>query len=161
MSRALAVYMVRSLEALVILSPERWEATSATQRSLPNECARQYRVVVVEPPVFDATEPELELRRDDVIVAVPHFEPETPDDVIEIALRRMLDRVFAELGTCTPILWYRTADALGFTHHVEARAIVYEPSPSAPATSRDTLLRQHADVVIGQGHAVARLQLAA
>jgi hypothetical protein len=142
--------MVRSPEALVILSAERWDATSATQRLMPNQCARQCRVVVVEPPLFDATEPELELRRDDVIVAVPHFEPDTPDDVIEVALRRMLERVFVELGTREPILWYRTADALGYTHHVEARAIVYEPAPSAPATNRDTLLRQHADVVIGE-----------
>jgi hypothetical protein len=136
-------------QAVVVLSPVRWEAASTAWRELVSECARAHRVVVIEPPMFDATEPELELRRDDIIVAVPHFEPDTTPDVVEHAQRRMLDRVFDELATRTPILWYCSADALGFTHHVAATAIVYDPDRSAPTTVRDLLLREHADVVLG------------
>jgi hypothetical protein len=139
--------MLRPQEALVFLSSERWDSTSDVWR-LPRQCAREHRVVVVEPPMFDATEPELELRREELVIAVPHFEPDTTADVVELAQRRMLERVLDELGSHTPILWYRDADALGFTHHVEPRAIVYDPAWSGPASFRDLLLRQHADVVI-------------
>jgi hypothetical protein len=124
------------------MASEKW-------RLLASECAKDHRVVVFEPPVFDATEPELELRRgDDVIVAIPHFEPDTTKDVVELAQRRMLDRVFEELSSQRPILWYQSADALGFTHHVAASAIVYDPDPETKSTDRDTLLRAHADVVL-------------
>jgi len=102
----------------------------------------------MEPPVFDATEPELELRRDDVIVAVPHFDPDTQADVVELAQRRMVERLLDELPTRRPVLWYRDAAALGFTHLVRPHAIVYDPGANAPRCARDQLLRQYADVVL-------------
>lgn len=144
--------MVRSQEALVFLSPQRWDAATPAWRLLPGQCAREHRIVVLEPPLFDATEPELELRRDDVTIAIPHFEPDTLPEVVELAERRMLERVLDELPTRHPILWYRTADAIGFTHHVEPRAVVYDPGRDggggSGGTLRELLLRQHADVVI-------------
>lgn len=141
--------MARSQEALVFLSPERWDAATLAWRSLPGHCARDHVIVVVEPPMFDATEPELEIRRDDITIAVPHFEPDTAWEVVELAQRRMLERVLDELPSRHPILWYRTADAIAFTHHVEPRAIVYDPGrDGGGGTLRDLLLRQHADVVI-------------
>jgi hypothetical protein len=140
--------MMRTQPAIVVLSPERWDAAPTAVRELVSQCARDHRVVVIEPPVFDSTEPELELRRDDVIVAVPHFEPDTAADVVELGQRRMLDRVFDELATRSPILWYRSADALGFTHHVEATAIVYAPCTATGPSTHDVLLREHADVVL-------------
>lgn len=135
-------------EAIVFLSPVRWDDADQAWRRLPTRCARDHQVIVLEAPQFDATEPELEIRRGDVLIATPRFDPDTSPEVVECAQRVMLQHVFRELGDPRAVLWYRHADALAFTHHLMPRAIVYDPGRAGRISGRDQLLRQHADVVL-------------
>jgi glycosyltransferase involved in cell wall biosynthesis len=126
-------------------------------------CARLHRVVFFEEAMFDAPEPELELRAEGpVTVAVPHLPPGMPVQLAEQAQRKMIDRVLYELDHPRPVLWYLTPNAIAFTHHVRPRAVVYDCMDElslfqdAPAglAEREALLFTHADVVFTGGHSL-------
>jgi UDP-galactopyranose mutase len=150
-------------EAVLCLSHLRWNFVYQRPQHLLARCAREHRVVYMEEPLFDAREPELELRMEgDVTIAVPHLAPGTPHDVAELAQRKMIDRVLYELDNPRPVLWYLTPMAFAFTHHVKPRAVVYDCMDElslfhgAPPTlrEREALLLKHADVVFTGGHSL-------
>jgi UDP-galactopyranose mutase len=150
-------------ETIICLSHLRWNFVYQRPQHLLVRCAREHRVVFFEEPLFDAHEPELELRAEGAItVAVPHLSPGTPDDVAELAQRKMIDRVLYELDDPRPVLWYTTPMPIVFTHHVKARAVVYDCMDElslfhgAPPvlTEREALLFKHADVVFTGGHSL-------
>jgi UDP-galactopyranose mutase len=99
-----------------------------------------------------------------VLLAVPHLAPNTPRPQAEAALRRMANRVLAELGDARAVLWYCTPMAVGFTDHLESSAIVYDcteapkQAGSAPAEwiERERWLFEHADVVFTDSHSLCR-----
>jgi glycosyltransferase involved in cell wall biosynthesis len=155
--------MAPTSEAILCLSHLRWNFVYQRPQHLLVRCARAHRVVFVEEPMFDASEPELELRAEDAVtVAVPHLPIGTPDDIAEHAQRKMIDRVLYELNNPRPVLWYLTPMAIAFTHHVKARAVVYDCMDElslfrgAPPvlTEREALLFKHADVVFTGGHSL-------
>jgi UDP-galactopyranose mutase len=150
-------------QAVLCLSHLRWNFVYQRPQHLLARCAREHRVVYVEEPLYDAREPELELRVEgDVTLAVPHLAPETPLDVAELAQRKMIDRVLYELDNPRPVLWYLTPMAFAFTQHVKARAVVYDCMDElslfhgAPPVlrEREALLLKHADVVFTGGHSL-------
>ena len=64
--------MAQPPELVVCLSHLRWNFVYQRPQHLMSRCARDQRVVFFEEPVFDAREPELELRDESgVTVAVP------------------------------------------------------------------------------------------
>ncbi|MDQ3364990.1 MAG: glycosyltransferase family 1 protein [Myxococcota bacterium] len=153
--------MTRTRESIICLSHLRWNFVYQRPQHLLSRCAKEHNVVFFEEPMLDATAPTLELRKDgDVTIAVPHLAPGTPHDVIEASQRTMIDRVLYELDNPRPVLWYYTPMSLAFTHHVKARAVVYDCMDelslfhgAPPAlTEREALLLKHADVVFTGGH---------
>jgi UDP-galactopyranose mutase len=160
--------MARIQESVLCLSHLRWNFVYQRPQHLMTRCARDHHVVFFEEPLFDgkagASTPELELRATDagVTVAVPHLPEETPPDVVDATLQRMVDHVCSQLPTARPVLWYYTPMALGFTHHVRARAVVYDCMDElslfrgAPPllADREELLLKHADVVFTGGHSL-------
>lgn len=155
--------MPQASETVVCLSHLRWNFVYQRPQHLLERCARGHRVVFVEEPMFDAHEPELELRFEGAVtVAVPHLAPDTAPDVAELAQRKMIDRVLYELDNPRPVLWYLTPMAIAFTHHVKARAVVYDCMDElslfqgAPPLlqEREALLLKHADVVFTGGHSL-------
>ena len=155
--------MAQISEALLCLSHLRWNFVYQRPQHLLVRCARAHRVVFFEEPLFDASEPELELRAEGpVTVAVPHLPVGTPMDLAEHAQRKMIDRVLYELDNPRPVLWYLTPMAIAFTHHVKARAIVYDcmdelslfRGASPMLTDREALLFKHADVVFTGGYSL-------
>jgi len=78
--------------------------------------------------------------------AVPHFEPDTLPEVVELAQRRMFQRVLDEL-TARPVLWL--PDAVGARLH-PSRAPARDrlrPGSRHVVGARISCFRQHADVV--------------
>lgn len=155
--------MARTQESVLCLSHLRWNFIYQRPQHLLGRCARHHRVVFFEQPKYDATEPELELdpMLSGVTVAIPHLAPGTPPDIVEYAQRKMIDRILSrELDNARPVLWYYAPMSLAFTHHVKARAVVYDcvDEPSAyddtPTTllDREQLLLAHADVVFTSGY---------
>lgn len=157
--------MARTRESVLCLSHLRWNFVFQRPQHLLTRCARDHRVVFFEEPIFDATEPELEVTTAEsgVRVAVPHLPAGMAADVAEAAQRKMIDRIVErELDGPRPVLWYYTPMAIAFTHHVRARAIVYDCMDElslfkgAPPIlkDREALLLKHADVVFTGGHSL-------
>ena len=153
--------MVRLQESIICLSHLRWNFVYQRPQHLMSRCARRNRVVFFEEPMFDSTEPELELRRESgLTVAVPHLPPATPPALAAAAQRSMIDRLLSELDSPRPVLWYYTPMSLAFTSHVKARAVIYDCMDElslfqgAPPglAERETLLLSHADVVFTGGY---------
>jgi glycosyltransferase involved in cell wall biosynthesis len=155
--------MAKISEAILCLSHLRWNFVYQRPQHLLVRCARDHRVVFVEEPMFDASEPEVELRQEgSITVAVPHLPAGTTPDIAEAAQRKMIDHVLYQLDHPRPVLWYLTPMAIAFTHHVKARAVVYDCMDElslfhgAPDVlqEREALLLKHADVVFTGGHSL-------
>jgi UDP-galactopyranose mutase len=155
--------MASTSETIMCLSHLRWNFVYQRPQHLLVRCARHHRVVFVEEPLYDAGEPELELRAEGAItIAVLHLPAGMPPDIAELAQRKMVDRVLYDLDNPRPVLWYTTPMAIAFTHHVKARAVVYDCMDElsmfhgAPPmlAEREALLFKHADVVFTGGHSL-------
>lgn len=122
-----------------------------------------------EEPVFDASAPRLALSHPakGVLLAVPHLPPNSSRTAAEAALRRMVNRVVAELGDVRPVLWYCTPMAVGYTDHLKPSAIIYDcteaPKPSRVAATsapewseRERWLFERADVVFTDSHSLCQ-----
>ncbi|HEU0034963.1 MAG TPA: glycosyltransferase family 1 protein [Kofleriaceae bacterium] len=155
--------MARARESILCLSHLRWNFVYQRPQHLLSRCARDHRVVFFEEPIHDVAAPELEMRETDegVTVAVPHLAPDTPVDIAELAQKKMVDHVVGGLQS-RPVLWYYTPMAVGFTHQVRPRAVVYDCMDElslfhgAPKqlTDREKILLRHADVVFTGGHSL-------
>jgi UDP-galactopyranose mutase len=155
--------MAPTSETIICLSHLRWNFVYQRPQHLLIRCARHHRVVFVEEPLYDAGEPELELRAEGAItIAVLHLPAGTPPDIAELAQRKLVDRVLYDLDNPRPVLWYTTPMAIAFTQHVKARAVVYDCMDElsmfhgAPPmlAEREALLFKHADVVFTGGHSL-------
>ncbi|MEJ7601589.1 MAG: glycosyltransferase family 1 protein [Kofleriaceae bacterium] len=150
-------------ESVLCLSHLRWNFVFQRPQHLLSRCAQQRRLVFFEEPIFDATSPDLELRREGrVVVAVPHLPGGMAEAEVESAQRTMVDHVISRELEPRPVLWFYTPMALGFTHHVRAKAIVYDcmdelslfkGAPPALAI-RERMLLDAADVVFTGGHSL-------
>jgi UDP-galactopyranose mutase len=150
-------------ETILCLSHLRWNFVYQRPQHLLARCAKHHRVVYVEEPMFDASEPTLEMRAEsEISVVVPHLPVGMSSDDAEQAQRRMIDRVLYDLDNPRPVLWYVTPMAIAFTHHIKPRAVVYDCMDElslfhgAPPvlTEREALLLRHADVVFTGGHSL-------
>ncbi len=157
--------MSRQNGTVLVLSHLRWNFVYQRPQHLLSRCARTHRVVFFEEPIYDSQVPELALHTgdDSVIVAVPHLPPGMSPEAADQEQRKMVDRVLdADPSGVRPVLWYYTPMALPFTHHVRARAVVYDCMDElslfqgAPAalTEREAVLMKHADVVFTGGHSL-------
>lgn len=143
----------------------RWNFVYQRPQHLLGRCARQRRVFFIEEPISDrASEASLELEttREGVTVCVPHLPRDAGAPDNDAQLRRLLDTLIEREAIAKPVLWYYTPMALTFSHHVRARAVVYDcmdelsQFKDAPAglTTREELLLSNADVVFTGGYSL-------
>ncbi len=150
-------------QTIVCLSHLRWNFVYQRPQHLLSRCAREHRVVFFEEPMRDAKEAQLELRTEGgVVVAVPHVPPALSVDAVEQTQRRLLDSLLYELDNPRPVLWYYSPMSIAFTHHVKAKAVVYDCMDElslfhgAPPELRDReeQLLKIADLVFTGGHSL-------
>jgi glycosyltransferase involved in cell wall biosynthesis len=155
--------MATTTETILCLSHLRWNFVYQRPQHLLVRCAQQHQVLYVEEPMFDVSEPTLEVRAEgEVTVAVPHLPCGLSTDDAERAQRKMIDRLLYAADDPRPVLWYATPMAIAFTHHIKPRAVVYDCMDElslfhgAPAAliEREAMLLKHADVVFTGGHSL-------
>ena len=149
---------------LFCFSHLRWPSVHERPRHLLTRCAKEREVYFVEEPLFDDFAPSLETMRipSGVTVVVPHLPAGMRPAQIEAAQREMIDRLIATLDGASPVLWYYTPMALPFTHHIDARAVVYDCMDElslfqgAPPElrEREAQLLRLVDVVFTDGHSL-------
>src|SRR5262249_50085444 len=115
-------------DVVVCLAHRRWSCFYERSQHLMSQCAQARHAVYVEEPEFDTCGPDVELSetRPGVITLIPHLPSTLTYDAVRRAQRRAIDLVVAHLGCMHPVLWYYAPQALAFTDHVEARAVVYD-----------------------------------
>ncbi|HYO62867.1 MAG TPA: glycosyltransferase family 1 protein [Pyrinomonadaceae bacterium] len=114
---------------LVCLSHLRWNFVYQRPQHLMSRFARERRVFFVEEPIVDEGPMRLDISRSEegVFVVVPRMPAGVLSDAAsEAVMQGLLDRLFAEQNIVSPVLWYYTPMALGFSRHVKASAVVYD-----------------------------------
>jgi UDP-galactopyranose mutase len=150
---------------LVCLSHLRWDFVYQRPQHLLSRCAKTRRVFFIEEPVIDDGPLRLDVtrRENSVYVAVPHIPYAMLNDVaVEAVQQGLIDRFFVEQDIKDYILWYYTPMALGFTHHLDPVATVYDcmdelsAFKNAPATlrAREAELFKRADLVFTGGQSL-------
>jgi glycosyltransferase involved in cell wall biosynthesis len=156
--------MSKAPETVLCLSHLRWRFVYQRPQHLMSRCASDRRVVFYEEAVLGDGEPELVLHETEsgVLVAQPHLPARTSPVAAETLQRKMIDRLIGELPAPDPVLWYYTPMPIAFTHHVRARAVVYDCMDelslfhgAPPAlVGRERALLERADVVFTGGHSL-------
>lgn len=141
-------------DVVVCLASRRWTRNYDRAQQLMNQCAQERTAVYVEEPELDSSGPDVEMSetRTGVITLIPHMPPTLTLEAMQRAQRRAIDFVLSHLGCYTPVLWYYTPKALGFTEHIQASAIVYDwvDADTQPGRRHQQLL-DTADVVFTDG----------
>ncbi|HEY1958212.1 MAG TPA: glycosyltransferase [Polyangiaceae bacterium] len=142
---------------VVCLSQHRWDFVYQRPNHLMSRFARERRTFFFEAPVFDAREPQLEVRtaRENLFVATPHV-PRADAPELARLQRAVLDRLLASYGVRDPLLWFCTPTALAFAPHVRAKLTVYDCMDDLPAEhhAHETDLFARADLVFTGGHSL-------
>lgn len=115
-------------DVVVCLAKRRWSCYYDRSQHLLSHCAQTRRAIYVEEPEFDTAGPDVEMSetRTGVITLIPHMPPTLTLDAVRRAQRRAIDFVLAHVGCRRPVLWYYAPQALAFTDHVPAAALVYD-----------------------------------
>lgn len=115
-------------DVVVCLAHRRWSCFYERSQHLMSQCAQERTAIYVEEPEFDTSGPDVELSetRTGVITLIPHLPPTLTYDAVRRAQRRAIDFVLAQHNCHHPVLWYYAPQALAFTDHVDASAIVYD-----------------------------------
>lgn len=116
---------------VVCFSHLRWDYVYQRPQHLLCRWARGHRVFYVEEPDYAGDEPRFVIREPapGVHVVSSHL----PESVLEAGpaawealQRQLLDRLFAEQGIGSQVLWYYTPVALGYSDHLRPLATVYD-----------------------------------
>jgi UDP-galactopyranose mutase len=120
--------MPSSPDVVVCLAHRRWSCFYERSQHLMSQCAQERRAIYVEEPEFDTSGPDVELSetRTGVITLIPHLPSTLTYDAVRRAQRRALELVLAHLDCHRPVLWYYAPQAIAFTDHIDASAIVYD-----------------------------------
>ena len=145
---------------LLCFSHLRWDFVVQRPQHLMRRFAKERAVIFFEEPIVDGRDPELETRsRDGVMVVTPHLPHGLDGAAAEAAQRILLDRFCEAQGLRAPILWYYTPMGWGFTHHLDAAAVIYDCMDELSAfrfappalIERERLLLKRADLVFTGG----------
>ena len=155
----------RARADLVCLSHLRWNFVFQRPQHLMTRFASERRVFFFEEPIFDASRPQLKLRRDgDVRVVVPHLPPAMKADAPSTndAVRELLRELCDEWRIDRPVCWYYTPMALNFSRAMTPAAVVYDcmdelsafkGAPPQLLTLEEELF-ELADIVFTGGHSL-------
>jgi glycosyltransferase involved in cell wall biosynthesis len=115
------------LSDVLCFSHLRWNFVFQRPQHLMTRLASERRVFFFEEPIFDASMPSLETRRDgDVLVAVPHLPAAQPDSVRHGSLRMLLLQLMAARKIDRPLFWYYTPMALEYSRAISHSGIVFD-----------------------------------
>lgn len=130
---------MRSPDVVLCLAARRWSCYYERSQHLMSACARERRAIFIEEPELDTVAPDVELSetRTGVITVIPHLPVGLTPQQTERAQRRVISFVLAQYDCLQPVLWYYTADALGFTDEVDAAATVFDWLETGPAVAND------------------------
>jgi glycosyltransferase involved in cell wall biosynthesis len=120
--------------------------------------ARERRTFVFEEPLFDASEPQLEMKRvnDNLIVVTPHLPESDRGKAIE-RQKQVLDRLLHDFAIESPVLWFCTPSALELTQHVEPLLTIYDcvdELAHPELAGHEKQLFSRADLVFTGGHSL-------
>jgi UDP-galactopyranose mutase len=150
---------------VICLSHLRWNFVYQRPQHLLSRCAQGRRVFFVEEPIIQANiSPHVDVTNpvSNVWVVVPHL-PENLSEAATHDLQKMLlDNLLTEHQIQHYICWYYTPMAIGFTHHLEPLAIVYDcmdelsAFKNAPPILKECEARlfQQADLVLTGGQSL-------
>ena len=123
------------VQDLVCFTHVRWHWMASRHQQSFVRAAREYRVFMVEEPVFVPGAPymDVELPHDNLTVARPCLPYALlSNDVVE-AQRQLLDRWLASHGITPEIVWYHSPTSFAYSAHLAAPLTVYDrvtdPSP--------------------------------
>lgn len=113
---------------LICLSHLRWDFVWQRPQHLMSRFARDRRVFFVEEPIWEDTEPRLEVgeRKGGVKVAVPRLPHGLTPGQADAAQAELLRRMLEEHEVTEYVLWYYTPMALPFAEGLEPLAVVYD-----------------------------------
>jgi UDP-galactopyranose mutase len=113
---------------LICLSHLRWDFVWQRPQHLMSRFARDRRVFFVEEPIFEPTEPRLEVseRKGGIHVAVPHLPYGLSPEQVEAAQGELLRELLEQHEITEYVLWYYTPMAIPFTEGLEPLGVVYD-----------------------------------
>lgn len=114
---------------LVCFSHLRWDFVYQRPQHLLSRAARDYRVLFIEEPVFEAgAEPRLDASRrpEGVVVLVPVLPVDTGEDEAAARIDALLGQFLDGAPVAGRVLWYYTPMALAFSRGLSATAVVYD-----------------------------------
>ena len=148
---------------IVCLSHLRWGFVYQRPNHLMSRFARERRTFFFEEPIFDASEPQLEMKRvnDNLIVVTPHLPAADHDATIQ-RQKQVLDRLLHDFAVKDPVLWFYTPMALQFAPHIKPLLTVYDcmdelshfDGAHPELVNHEKQLFSRADLVFTGGHSL-------
>lgn len=113
---------------IVCFSHLRWDFVYQRPQHLLSRFARERRVLFVEEPIFHDADPAFIVsdRGEGLSVAVPHLRIGTDASLVDGMLREMVTQLLAEQKFENFVTWYYTPMMLGWSDHLQPRAVVYD-----------------------------------
>jgi glycosyltransferase involved in cell wall biosynthesis len=114
---------------LVCFSHLRWDFVWQRPQHLLSRAAKQYRVLVVEEPMFKpgiVPHMDLSTRPQGVTVAVPMLPEGLDHDDVILEQRDLVEKLLGRESAGLRFFWYYTPMAMAFTSHLECDLCVYD-----------------------------------
>ena len=134
---------------LLCFSHLRWDFVFQRPQHLLTRCAADRRVFFWEEPSFDGSAEgslEIDQKADRLWIVRPHLPPNGDADTLQ---RRLLNQLCLDRSIHTPVKWYYTPMALGFSDQLPSAAVVYDcmDELSSFAGAPPDLLEREADLL--------------
>ncbi len=149
---------------LLCFSHLRWNWVFQRPQHLLTRAARDWRVTIMEEPVFSSSDPHMEVEQphDGITVVRPCLRHDIAQADLLMQQGALLEQWLAETGRSPEVLWYYTPMALPFSRRLKAPLVVYDcmdelsgfagASPALRLMERQLLARCH--VVFTGGHSL-------
>lgn len=113
---------------MICFSHLRWDFVYQRPQHLISRFARDRRVFFIEEPMFHEGQPEMKVSHLEggLHVAVPHLPNGINPEETWQHLRRMIDELVDEWDIGGFVAWYYTPMMLGWSRHLEPRAVIYD-----------------------------------
>jgi glycosyltransferase involved in cell wall biosynthesis len=127
-ARSLAAAGSGTRPDLICLSHLRWDFVWQRPQHLMSRFARDRRVFFVEEPIWEHTEPRLEVseQKGGVMVAVPHLPHGLSPEQAEAAQGELLREMLEQHEIAEYVLWYYTPMAIPCAEGLEPLGVVYD-----------------------------------